>query len=46
MYNILVLYAFIQNPSINPFVDVYKNYLYILIGNTLISLALAEYHPL
>ncbi len=46
MYNSLVLYAFIQNPSINSFVDVYKNYLYILIGNTLTSQALAEYHPL
>lgn len=46
MYNSLILYAFIQNPSIKPFMYVYKIYLYILIGNTLTSLALAEYHPL
>lgn len=46
MYSSLILYAFIQNPSIKPFMYVYKIYLYILIGNTLISLALAEYHPL
>lgn len=46
MYSSLVLYAFIQNPSIKSFMYVYKIYLYILIGNTLTSLALAEYHPL